>query len=102
MVVPQLDERFDFLDEGATRSVRGASGKVSSAPAEQTYYQWLKDQPYEFQKTAIGPTRAKLLNEGGLSSERFAELQLSKNFKPLTLDEMRELEPMAFIDAGID
>jgi len=102
MVVPQLDERFDFLDEGATRSVRGSSGKVSSAPAEQTYYQWLKKQPYEFQETAIGPTRAKLLNDGGLSAERFAELQLGKNFKPLTLDEMRDLEPMAFIDAGID
>jgi len=102
MVVPELDDRFNFLDDDATRSVRGASGKVSSAPAEQTYYQWLKTQPYEFQETAIGPTRAKLLNEGGLSAERFAELQLGKNFEPLTLDEMRDLEPMAFIDAGID
>lgn len=50
---------------------------------------------------AIGTTRAKLLRSGGLSAERFAELQLGTNFQPLTLDEMRRLEPKAFARAGI-
>ena len=48
---------------------------------------------------AIGPQRGKLLRDGGLSSEKFGELQLSKSFEPLTLDEMRKLEPEAFKEA---
>jgi hypothetical protein len=54
------------------------------------------------QDSIIGPTRGKLLRKGGLSSQRFAELQLSKNYKPLTLDEMKKLEPVAFEKAGIE
>jgi hypothetical protein len=36
-----------------------------------------------------------------LTAERFASLQLDKNFKPLTLDQMKGLEPLAFERAGI-
>jgi len=54
-----------------------------------------------FIETAIGPTRARLLMNGGLSAERFAALQLDKNFQPLTLDEMKDLEPLAFQRAGV-
>lgn len=100
-VVGVLDSRLDFLSEGATRSARGESGKVSSAPSKQTYYEWLKGQPDAFQNDALGPTRAKLFREGGLSAERFRELQLGTNFQPLTLQEMRELEPHAFERAGL-
>ena len=45
--------------------------------------------------------RGKLSREGGLTAERFAALQLDKNFKPLTLDQLKELEPLAFDRAGI-
>jgi len=37
-----------------------------------------------------------------LTSKRFAELQLSKNFQPMTLAEMKAIEPIAFEKAGID
>lgn len=98
--VPVLDEAFDVLDKGATRASKGADGG-KQVSASQTYYEWLKTQPASFQDIAIGPTRGKLLRSGGLSAERFAELQLWTNFQPLTLDEMRKLEPTAFTRAGL-
>ncbi len=39
---------------------------------------------------------AKLFREGGLSIELFSELQLDRNFSPLTLVQMHALEPLAF------
>jgi hypothetical protein len=69
--------------------------------ADLSYYDWLKQQPAAFQDKAIGPVRAKLFREGGLSVERFAELQLDRNFAPLTLTQMKVLEPLAFERAGL-
>lgn len=60
------------------------------------YYEWLKTQPPAFQDEALGKSRAKLFREGGLTIEQFKALQLDRNFKPLTLKEMRELEPLIF------
>ena len=59
-------------------------------------------QPAKVQDSIVGSTRGKLLRDGGLSAGRFAELQLGKRFEPLTLDEMRQLEPIAFHKAGLD
>lgn len=98
--VPELDDRFDFLREGATRSSRGPDG-VESLNAKETYYSWLQKQPSSFQDAAIGPTRAKLLRDGGLSAERFAELGIGRNFEPLNLQQMRELDPVSFDRAGL-
>ena len=92
----ELDDGLDFLDKGATRS--SVNGYVD---ADLTYYQWLKRQPAAFQDLAVGPARGKLLRNGGINSERFSELQLDRNFQPLTLDEMRQLEPQAFARAGL-
>lgn len=61
-------------------------------PANQTYYEWLKGQDPDFQKEAIGKTRAELLRSGELSAERFAELNLKNTFEPQTLAEMRALD----------
>jgi SPP1 gp7 family putative phage head morphogenesis protein len=99
-VVAVLDDRFAFLDQGATRAARGSQG-AGSVDAKQTYFSWLKDQPAGFQDAAIGQQRARLLRDGGLSAERFAELQLGKTFEPLTLAQMRNLDPLAFERAGI-
>jgi SPP1 gp7 family putative phage head morphogenesis protein len=94
--VAEVDPALDFLDEGATRS--SENGYV---PANQTYYDWLKTQPDDFQDEAIGKTRAKLFRDGGLSSDEFSALNLNRNFQPLTLAEMQKLEPLAFERAGI-
>lgn len=83
---------------------RGNIDKRASkdGPVEnQTYYSWMKGQPKEFQDDVLGETRGQLLRSGGLSADKFAALQLDKNFKPLTLDEMRSREPMAFKKAGL-
>lgn len=76
-------------------SIRG------QVPAEQSYYDWLKRQPAEFQDEALGITRAQLLRKGGLSAEEFARLPLGKNFEPLTLAQMRERAPLVFKRAGL-
>lgn len=95
--IPVLSDEFAFLTEGEKRS--SVDGPVD---ARTTFYEWLQKQPASFQDEAIGPTRGKLLREGGLSADRFAALQLDRNFQPLTLDEMKRLEPIAFKRAGID
>lgn len=87
----KLPSKYNYLDEGATRA-----SKDGSVDAKLGYYDWLKRQDIGFQKDVLGPTRAKLFRDGGLSVERFKQLQLDKNFKPLTLDEMRKKESSAF------
>jgi SPP1 gp7 family putative phage head morphogenesis protein len=99
-VTAVLDSRFKELETGGKRFARDEDG-VEYVPASQNYYQWLKNQPAAFQDSAIGPTRGALLRNGGLSPDRFAELQLNKNFAPVTLDQMRDLEPAAFERAGL-
>lgn len=100
-VVAVLDDRFSMLEQGATRAARDDEGNAIKVPAKQTYYDWLKGQPAAFQDSAIGSTRGKLLRDGGLSAERFAELSLGKNFEPMNLEQMRQLEPVAFERAGL-
>lgn len=85
----------------ATRASVGEDGP-QQVRADLSYYEWLKQQPAAFQDKAIGPKRAQLFREGGLSVERFAELQLDRNFSPLTLAQMKALEPLAFERAGIN
>jgi hypothetical protein len=95
----KLDSKYDFLDEGATRASSAQSNK--QVDAKLTYYSWLQQQPEKFQVTALGKKRARLFRDGGLSAKRFAELDLDRNFKPITLAEMREIEPGAFAAAGL-
>lgn len=95
--VAELDPELDFLKKGATRS--SVDGYVD---ADETYYEWLSKQPAAFQDQALGPARGKLFRDGGLSIERFSELQLDRKFKPLNLEQMKKLEPLAFEKAGIE
>jgi len=83
------------LPEGTRASVDG------QVPASLTYFEWLKQQPASFVEEALGPTRAKLFADGGLSAEAFAKLQLGRNFEPLTLEEMRAKAPKVFERAGL-
>ncbi|STY93207.1 hypothetical protein [Moraxella bovis] len=61
-----------------------------------SYYEWLKKQTPDYQDEVLGKARGKLFRDGGMSAEKFKSLQLDKNFTPLTLEQMRELEPLAF------
>ncbi|RQO62236.1 minor capsid protein [Pseudomonas sp. KBW05] len=95
-----LTKLSEMFAKGATRASVGANGGQQIS-ASLDYYQWLQQQPASFQDVAIGPVRAKLFREGGLTVERFAELQLDRNFAPLTLKQMKVLEPLAFERAGL-
>lgn len=98
-VVP-ITRFSDVFGEDATRASKGADG-AKQVDASLSYYEWLKTQPAAFQDEALGKARAKLFRDGGLSAERFSALQLDRQFQPLTLDEMRRLEPLAFERAGL-
>lgn len=60
----------------------------------QTYYEWLKSQSKDVQVLALGKERAKLFDK--MSAERFKQLQLDKNFEPLTLKEIERIAPEFF------
>lgn len=94
--LPTLRNGFNFDDGKGTRSSQ--FGYVSN---KTTYYEWLKTQDDKFQDFAIGPTRGKLLRDGGLTSDEFARLNLGRNFEPLTLEEMKKKAPQAFALAGL-
>ena len=81
--------------EGEQASMNGP------VPANLSYFDWLKTQPEGFVEEALGPTRAKLFLDGGLSADEFAKLQLGRNFEPLTLEEMRAKAPKVFERAGV-
>lgn len=97
---PILTSAFSIFDEGATRAAQG--GPVDS---DTTYYGWLKNEPAAVQDSVIGPERAKLLREGGLTAEQFRALSTDELFQPLTLAEMRERDERlglgAFEKAGL-
>ncbi|MBD1602087.1 minor capsid protein [Pseudomonas sp. CA3A] len=96
--VTRLD---DLFEKGATRASSGANGGAQ-VPADQNYYQWLATQPAGFQDLALGPVRAKLFRDGGLTLEKWASLQLDSNFKPLTLQALKKLDPDMFKRAGVN
>ena len=88
-------------DEYAGRGNINKRASKDGPVANESYYSWLNKQPKEFQDDVLGETRGQLLRSGGLSADKFAALQLDKNFKPLTLAEMREKQPLAFQKAGL-
>lgn len=96
--IPKI-KGVDLLSQ-TTRASKGEDGG-KQVPASQTYFGWLKTQPAGFQDDAMGPTRAALFRNGGLSADEFARLSLDKNFQPLTLEEMRKKDPGAFERAGL-
>lgn len=96
--IPKL-KGLDLLST-STRASKGAEGG-QQVPASETYYEWLKRQPADFQVDALGKERAQLFRNGGLSADDFARLNLDKNFQPLTLEQMRQKNPAAFALAGL-
>ena len=89
--VPVLDDKYDFLDEGATRA-----SKDGYVDANQTYYGWLKNQPKDFQKRVLGKKRYELFTGAGMTADKFAKLNLDKDFTAMTLAEMEAAEPTVF------
>lgn len=88
--------------EYAGREAQGKRASAGGAVSDGlSYYEWLGKQPAAFQDEVLGRTRGALFRRGGLSAKQFADLQLDRNFRPRTLDELRELIPEAFRQAGL-
>jgi hypothetical protein len=96
-IVPKVDPRYNLLSEvtGDRPSV-GASG-AKSVSAKSTYGGWLKKQPASFQDEVLGPTRAKLFRQGGLSIGKFVNF----DGETYSLEQLRALNPLAFEKANL-
>lgn len=84
---------------GALADRSSMNGQVK---ADTSYYEWIKTQPAAFQDAVIGKARAKLFRDGGMTPEQFSDLQIGNNFKPRTLDQLRQMVPEAFARAGLN
>lgn len=90
--IPIIEDDFlDFLDEGATRASRGADGG-KPIDANTTYYEFLKQQPAWFQDAALGPVRGKIFRNSGISPEEFRVISVDGFGRPLTLQQMADLD----------
>lgn len=93
--MPEFAEDVRLRDDLTRPSMTGP------VPANITYFEWLRQQPVAFQDAVLGPTRGRLLRNGGLSAEEFARLNLGRTFRPITLEEMRRRWPQVFERAGL-
>lgn len=87
----ELGIAMDDMDPGTRASMDG------QVPEQTTYADWIKGQSAERQDDILGPVRGKLLREGGLTLDRFAD----DRGRWLTLDQLRERDAAAFKRAGV-
>lgn len=90
-VVPVVAEKYALKIKGAR------AGKDGPVDAKTTYNSWLKRQPEAFQDDVLGAARGKLFRSGGLSMDKFVD----DEGRTLTLQQLREREPLAFDRAGL-
>lgn len=91
VTVPVLKGEENKKPAGERASVNGP------VKASLTYGQWLKQQPEDFVREVLGPSRAKLFMDGGLKIDAFVR----DDGHEYTLPELREREKSAFNRAGI-
>lgn len=87
----ELGLDIDELDPATRASMDG------QVPAGTTYPEWLAKQSAARQDEVLGPTRGKLLREGGLS----IEAMYSQRGDFLTLEQLRRKDASAFGKAGL-
>lgn len=88
---PVINSEYDFLDAGTKRAARGAEGGTQ-IDASTTYYEFLKQQPAWFQDEALGPVRGKIFRNSGISPEEFRVISVDGFGRPLTLQQMADLD----------
>ncbi|UOO89120.1 phage head morphogenesis protein [Vitreoscilla massiliensis] len=94
--VPVINEKY----AGKGKDVSTRASMNGQVPSGMKYYDWLLTQSVEFQDEVLGPTRGKLLRDGGITAQQFASMQLDRSFQPITLERMRELYPEVFRKAA--
>jgi SPP1 gp7 family putative phage head morphogenesis protein len=101
VTVAELSDDVVLDSERSQRPSRGDEGP-EPVGATSSYYGWLKRQSAAFQDLTIGPTRGRLLRNGGITAEEFRRLSVDDKFRPLTLEEMEARDPEVFENAGIE
>ncbi len=97
-VIPVVKPEFSIKDSvKIDRPAVGEDGPTQ-VDSRTTYNSWLNKQSAEFQNEVLGPERAALFRDGGLNVSQFVD----ENYKPLTLDELKKTEPLAFEKAGLN
>lgn len=79
------------IDPGTRASMDG------QIPAKTTYQDWLRGKPAALQDDILGPTKAALFRDGGLTLDRFVD----RAGNELTLDQLRDKYADAFNRAGL-
>lgn len=69
-----------------------ARDRVGTVPAATTYESWLRRQPRWFQDDVLGPSRASLFRDGGLSLDRFTDYRGGR----YTVADLRRQDAEAF------
>ena len=98
VLVPVVKDEYNVTDNIKTERPAVGSDGAEQVDSRTTYNSWLKKQPKEFQEEVLGQTKAKLFRDGGLQMKDFVDA----NYKPLTLEQLKRKQPMAFSKAGID
>lgn len=97
----EVDFRQIAKARGTTvKSVRDswAARNIGQVPASTTYQEFLSRQPASFQDRVLGPTRGKLFRSGNLKLTQFVD----RSGNELTLAQLADTNPEAFIKAGFD
>ncbi len=95
--IPVLKDEYHRDIPGSTRPSVGSDG-IKPVKSDTTYSEWLARQSAAFQKDVLGPARYKLFSKGELTLDKF----VNDNGRTLTLDQLRERNPLAFEKAGLD
>ncbi len=82
------------MDEMPVGTRASMDGQV---PGETSYAEWLKKQSAARQDEILGPTRGKLMREGGMAFDQF----YTDRGRYMTLDELRTRDAEAFKRAGL-
>jgi len=97
-IVPKVKPEFDLT--GGRVGVRPAIGAdgVEVVRGSTDYQSWLTRQPKAFQVEVLGKDRAELFRKGNLKLTNFVD----RAGDTISLSRLRELEPLAFQQAGVE
>lgn len=96
--IPVVKKKYNIMglvDTG--RPAVGEDGPEQDVSAKTNYQNWLKTQPNAFQDEVLGAAKGALFRDGGLTLDKFVD----HNYQPLTLDQLKKMEPKAFEKAGL-
>jgi SPP1 gp7 family putative phage head morphogenesis protein len=93
LVNDQYDLGKDYIGRRPAQGPRGGKTVREST----NYEKWLRRQPVAFQEDVLGKAKATLFRRGKLSIDRFVD----DSGKVLSLQELKELEPLAFERVGL-